>query len=334
MRSFIPEFANALVVMVAVASLAACNDDVVGPDNRTPRASSSGSWLATATAHDDFDAAVIITALPFTDSTNTSEASTAADDPSCVGQGPTVWYAFTAPVDGLYEANTFGSDYDTTLGAYAGTRGSLIELACSDDAIGLQSQVQIQIAAGETVYFMVGAYGSGPGGNLVFNLDVAPPPPPPPFPFTVEFTVDEFGSIDASTGVAIVRGTATCSLWSYVNFYGVLRQRIGRLIVEAPFYGFSECDGTATWEVEVRAQNALLVGGRADVLVDAYFSDAVWGQFAFANQNVTVRLRGRGGRQSASATLGGANRSALESIRSLDDVIRHDSRLKQGAKVP
>jgi hypothetical protein len=245
-----------------------------------------------------------------------------------------VWYAFTASVDGLYEANTFGSDYDTTLGAYAGTRGTLIELSCNDDAIGLQSQMQIQIAAGETVYFMVGAYGSGPGGNLVFNLDVAPPPPPPPPPLTVEFIVDQFGSINASTGVAFVRGTATCSLWSYFNLYGVLRQRIGRLIVEAPFYGYGECNGATSWEVEVRAQNGLLVGGRAEVLVDAYFYDAVWGQFAFANQSVTVRLRGRGGRQSASATLGGAHRSALASIRSLEDVIRHDSRLKQGAKVP
>lgn len=331
MRNFTPRFANALVVMVAVASLAACNDDVVGPENRAP---ASGSWLATAAANDDFDAAVIITALPFSDSTTTSEASTAVDDPSCFGAGPTVWYAFTAPVDGLYEANTFGSDYDTTLGAYAGTRGTLIELSCSDDAIGLQSRVQIQMAAGETVYFMVGAFGSGPGGNLVFNLDVAAPPPPPPPPLTVEFTVDQFGSVDASSGVAIVRGTATCSLSSYFDFYGVLRQRIGRLIVEAPFYGYGECNGTTSWEVEVRAQNGLLVGGRAEVLVDAYFFDPVWVQYAFANQNVTVRLRGRGGRQSASPTLGGANRSALQSIRSLDDVIRLDSRLKQGAKAP
>jgi hypothetical protein len=331
MRSLTPGFANALVVVVALSSLAACNDDVVGPENRTPRPSPSGTWLATAAAHDDFDAAVIITALPFTDSTNTSEAATAADDPDCFGQGPTVWYAFTAAVDGLYEANTFGSHYDTTLGAYAGTRGNLTELACSDDAMSAQSQVQIQIAAGETVYFMVGAYASGPGGELVFNLDVAPPPPPP---FTVEFTVDRFGGIDASAGVAFVRGTATCPLWSYFDFYGVLRQRIGRLIVEAPFWGYGECNGTTPWEVEVRAQNALLVGGHAEVIVDAYFYDVISGQSAFAHQNVTVVLRGAGVRQSASPTLGVASRTTLETIRSLDDVIRHDSRLKAGGRVP
>jgi hypothetical protein len=30
-------------------------------------------------------------------------------------------------------------------------------------------------AAGETLYFMVGAFASGPGGDLVFDLDLALP---------------------------------------------------------------------------------------------------------------------------------------------------------------
>lgn len=316
---------------IAMTVLAACNDDIVGPEGHIPTAAAADVAITSA-EHDDFDGAVLITQIPFTDSSNTSEALTAPDDPFCSGQGPTVWYTFTAPADGLYEANTFGSDYDTTLGAYTGTRGNLTELACNDDTFGLQSQLVIPLAAGQTVYFMVGAYNSGPGGNLAFNLNLWTPPPPPP-PLTVELTLASVGTIDPVTGVAVVRGTATCSLWSYVSVFGVLRQRIGRSIVEAYFWSFAECNGSTPWEAQVIAQNALLVAGQAEVRVEAYFFDAVYGQSAYAQQNGTVRLRGGTGRVSTSASLNRAN-FPTDSVRSLEDVIRADSRLTKGRKDP
>ena len=326
-----PSFGTGLCA-IAITVLAACSgDDIVGLDGHTPPAPAADVAFTPA-QHDDFDGAVIISQVPFTDSTNTSEALTAEDDPYCSGQGPTVWYAFTAPTDGQYEANTFGSDYDTTLGAYAGTRGNLIELACNDDAGSFQSQVVLQLSAGETVYFMVGAYGSGPGGNLAFNLNLWTPPPPPP-PFTVGFTLANTGTVDAVTGIAVVRGTSTCSLWSYVSIFGVLRQRIGRSIVEAYFWSFAECNGSMPWEAQVRAQNALLVAGPTEVWVDAQFFDPVFGQVAYAQQNGTVRLRGGTVRDSTSASLGRAN-LPLDSVRSLEDVIRLDSRLTKGRKDP
>lgn len=333
MRSSTRRFRNALGVMAAMATLAACNDDIVGPESGIPPVAASDMSLAAA-ENDDFDGAVIITALPFTDSTNTSEALTAVDDPYCAGQGPTVWYTFTAPSDGWYEANTFGSHYDTGLGAYTGTRGNLVEVACNDDTFGLQSQVVIPLAAGETVYFMVSAYGSGPGGNLVFSLNDGsspPPPPPPPPPFNVGFTVGD-GSVDPVTGIALVGGTFTCSLWSYVNIYGVLRQRIGRMIVEAPFWGNFECNGSTPWEVQVRAQNALLVAGRVEIYAEAYFYDFTFGQQAFLQQSATIRLRGARARQSASASLDRTSSTSLEPVRSLADVIQLDSRLPKSAK--
>ena len=65
-------------------------------------------------------------------------------------------------------ANTFGSDYDTGLSAYTGTRGALTQIACNDDAGGtLQPSVTINAVAGQTLFFMVGAFPSGPGGDLV-----------------------------------------------------------------------------------------------------------------------------------------------------------------------
>ena len=331
MRSSTGRFRNVLGVMVAMATLAACNDDIAGPASGIPPVAASDMSLAAA-ENDDFDGAVIITALPFTDSTNTSEALTAVDDPYCAGQGPTVWYTFTAPADGWYEANTFGSEYDTGLGAYTGTRGNLVEIACNDDTFGFASQVVIPLAAGETVYFMVGAYNSAPGGNLVFNLNVGSAPPPPPPPFIAGLTVASAGTVDPVTGIASVGGTATCSRLSYLNVFGVLRQRIGRMIVDAPFWASYECDGATPWEAQVRAQNALLVAGRVEVYVDAYFYDFVWGEQAFLQDTATVQLRGARAGKSASASLDRANDSSSESIRSLEDVIRQDSRLTKSAK--
>jgi hypothetical protein len=87
-----------------------------------------------------------------------------------VGAGPTVWYALTLAEDAFVDVNTFGSDYDTTLSAYLGERGDLEQIACNDDAAGsLQSRVRFAATADTTVFIMVGAFDSGPGGNLVLN---------------------------------------------------------------------------------------------------------------------------------------------------------------------
>jgi hypothetical protein len=72
--------------------------------------------LAAPPANDDFGSATIVPEpLPFSDAINTSEATTAVDDPDCVGNGPTVWYTFTPSQDMPVRAATIGSDYDTTL---------------------------------------------------------------------------------------------------------------------------------------------------------------------------------------------------------------------------
>ena len=56
------------------------------------------------------------------------------------------------------EANTFGSNYDTTLSVYTGSRGSLMQLACNDDSGSLQSRIRFDAVAGTTYYFMVSSF--------------------------------------------------------------------------------------------------------------------------------------------------------------------------------
>jgi hypothetical protein len=60
------------------------------------------------------------------------------------------------------DANTFGSNYPTTLSAWVGSRGNLSPVACGQDRISFRA------AAGQTYYFMVGSMGAG--GDLSFQL--------------------------------------------------------------------------------------------------------------------------------------------------------------------
>jgi hypothetical protein len=114
--------------------MTACSTDLPEePSAGTPQADVS---ILQIPANDDFANAVVIGALPFTTSLNTSEA-TAVDDPpnDCLVDAHTVWYQFTATEDIRLNANTFGSDYDTGIAVYTGTPGALTLVACNDDAI-------------------------------------------------------------------------------------------------------------------------------------------------------------------------------------------------------
>ena len=132
--------------------------------------------------NDEFDGAIVIEALPFTDYRDTTSATWSPTDPYDCHSNGSVWYAFTPETDIVLEANTIGSNYDTTLAAYTGTLGSLslVPGACNDDYYGLQSRVTFQTNAGTTYYFLVGrCCGSGGdgGGSLVFTVEEILPPP-------------------------------------------------------------------------------------------------------------------------------------------------------------
>jgi hypothetical protein len=121
--------------------------------------------------NDDFDAATVISGLPFIDSISTVDATTAGDDPFCNGFEHTVWYSFTPTQDVTIHADTVGSDYSTTLSAYTGSRGALSQLACAS----FPAQLTFTASANTTYFFMVASVCCGtPGGNLVFRLN--PPP--------------------------------------------------------------------------------------------------------------------------------------------------------------
>jgi hypothetical protein len=171
---------------ITVAALLACPVANALPPG-DPAAGSHAAWPAptaetrslSAFVPPDNDAiasAEVVPGLPFTAGVSTVEATTAPDDPQCAGgNAASVWYAYTPPVSTSLTADTFGSDYDTTLSAYTGAPGSLVQVACSDNAGGPQSQITLSVAKGVSYYFM--AAGLTGGGNLALQLDVGTPLP-------------------------------------------------------------------------------------------------------------------------------------------------------------
>lgn len=160
---------------------------------------SAPAALAVAPPNDNFADATVIDALPFHDSLNTSDATTEDTDPDCVGNGHTVWYSFTPAGDLTIAANTFGSDFDTTLSVYTGTVDALEQIACNDDSGSLQSRIVFPATSGTTYFFMVGSFFDSAGGALEINAAELLPPPNDdfadattvaPLPFTDEVDTD------------------------------------------------------------------------------------------------------------------------------------------------
>jgi hypothetical protein len=84
--------------------------------------------------------------------------------------GEDLVYTWTAPADGFYRFDTFGSALDTVVYVYAGTCLGP-ERACNDDSGGdYQSQVSVALAAGDVVQIVVDAFGAASTGGFDLNV--------------------------------------------------------------------------------------------------------------------------------------------------------------------
>lgn len=242
--------------------------------------------LAAAPGNDVYSGREVISALPFNDTLDTTEATTDADDAhwNALCGAPftdaSVWYELTATSDGVLLADTSASDYSTGVAVLTGSPGSFTVEACAPGMAGFQT------TSGET-YLIVAFNDTGEGGGtLQLSVDVPPPTP------TIDVAVNPTGTFNGKTGSATVSGTVTCS-GSGVDFPSIsvmLQQQVGRFIIRgmggAPF----ACDGTAeAWTAEVYGDDGLFKGGRATAFVDAYactFFDCGWD-----SEQTTVSLR-------------------------------------------
>jgi hypothetical protein len=244
---------------------------------------------AAAPANDEIGAAASIGSLPFTDTLDTIEASSAADDPDCSGNGPTVWYTFAPSSDIELELNTFSSTYDTTISVYTGSPGVLTQIACNDDAIGvLQSQLVFDATGGETYFIMAGAFNSGSGGNLTLTLRPAPPPPPAP---EVRLSIDRRGFVDPD-GLASISGSVTCNQPLVVSLSGSLTQTFAkRFTIQGSGSQAVFCTPPSVpWKLTAFAfNNGPFTPGRAQVTVDGSTCNSVTCAFDQKSADLTLR---------------------------------------------
>lgn len=238
-------------------------------------------------ANDDFDSATVISVLPFTDSINTMDATKAADDPySCYGYwyGHTVWYSFTPTENMRIGVDISGSDYMIFLTAYTGSRGALSQTAC----VWSWWPTLMYTNASQPIYFMVGSYGSEPGGNLKLKVNAFPP-------LTINLSIDPVGSVNRLTGDAMIHGTLTSSRPVSGRLSGELRQRAGRFEVISGSLNFSFNTANATtWNATVRGSNGPFNAGQASATAFASGSELSWPwDFAADDASAVVHLRGK-----------------------------------------
>lgn len=251
--------------------------------------------LAAPPANDDISTPVTVTDLPFTHTQTTTRATSAYDDPFCAGSMRTVWFVFTAPADMRVEINTFGSDYDTTLSVYTGTRGALSQIACNDNsARGPQSRVRFNATSGVTYFIMAAAYYGSPGGRLVLNVLPAPPP------LTIALALAQSGGVDPTTGEVVVLGTITCSRPVLVTISGQLKQEHAQSSLTGQFAAAVACDESTDWATRIVLEPSLFrgraaelfVGGKAYVTASASAVDHDAGETADSHAAAGIVLRG------------------------------------------
>lgn len=149
----------------------------------TPTRTPTPTFTATATPTSTCAPADLGSDLPLTVNGTTAEESNRVTNSSCGDGGwnaPDIAYQWTAPAAGMYTIDTAGSEFDTIVSVRdAACLGT--ELACNDDAEGLelQSQLTVTLSAEQTIVIVVDGFGTA-SGDLTLHIALAPTPTPTP----------------------------------------------------------------------------------------------------------------------------------------------------------
>ncbi len=254
-----------LLAGVIAGSMIACSKDLPsGPPHEEGLEAGSGPAAKLRPPNDDFNDALVISALPFTDRVSTIDARTSHDDPPSVEHcgggvigGHTVWYQFTPSENLRINASTSGSNYDTNIFVYTGTRGNLTLVECNP----LPRSMTFDAVAGETYFFLV-ASGEASGGNLVFTVQLG---------IEVGVAIDPVGTVNPSTGVVTITGTVTCSRPAFFELGGAVQQRDVQAS-QGSLFAAGQCSGASPWQGEVQGENGRFVPGTAEVSAGALFT--------------------------------------------------------------
>lgn len=209
--------------------------------------------LAAPPSNDNFTDAIAVSALSYTDTQDTTEASVEAGEPasSCAYYGApnsSIWYSFTPTSKGLIVASVPWANFTPMITAYTGNSlAGLTEVRCQT----YNNQMTFEASAGVTYYFQIGnLYPSEPGGLMQFQLDEILPPANDDFsnaklidttPFDETVTFNQATSKEQGEPLCADNGTPARTVW-----YSFTPAINGAASVSIPWAEFSPMLGVYT----------------------------------------------------------------------------------------
>jgi len=246
------------------------------------------AWAA-APANDEVAGAVAVSlgdhiTLDTTEATTTAADAALNTDSDCGAPATdaSVWYSYTAAADGGVVLDASSSDYSAGFMLFEGTPTADSFLGCGPQTAGFGT------TAGTTYTVMVFDDGldenPANGGNLVLDVNEAPPPP------TVDVTVDPRAKVDKA-GTAWVTGSYTCTDGDFIELDGELHQNVGRLTINGFGFIFDEgtCDGAPhTFTMPITGENGKFAGGKAASIVFSFACGAFECADGYAEQRIQL----------------------------------------------
>lgn len=179
-------------------------------------ASLTGPASAVPPANDSFATAIELSGRSDAASGTNKDATKEPGEPNHAGEvgGASIWFRWTAPVDGETTIQTCGSDFDTLLAAYTGDAvDALTEVASNDDACVFGSSISFTAEEGETYRIVIDG---NEGETGLFDLQLRLAPPNDDFADAVVVSGEE-GSVDGTNDGASVEalepGSVSGSVW-------------------------------------------------------------------------------------------------------------------------
>jgi len=228
---------------------------------------------AAAPANDSITTPTRVTSVPQRFDQDNSEATAERGDGACV-RGASVWYRYRPTTTARVRVVTFGSDYDTILAVYQGSRSSRTLVGCEDDLqnelFSVASAARVRFVAGETYLIAVSACCNrrALGGHGVLTLYRGGRP-------GVHTTV---GSVETGeiSGRLFVNGTTTCDTPSASAVEVTASQRVGDHVARGT--GFVEMDGcgaeATAWRVTIDTETGwAFQQGKASLQAGSFTDD-------------------------------------------------------------
>jgi hypothetical protein len=141
--------------------------------------------------------------------------------------------------------------------------------------------------AGETAVTCTARDPSGATASCGFTVTVTLTP----IPLVIDVSIDQTGTVDLVSGLAMVHGTVACSKPTLVTLSGQVQEAFGRFSVVGSFTTQASCVGTSEWTVVVSATGRFTPGNATVEALGQAF-DFETGQLAWDLSSARVVLKG------------------------------------------